>query len=35
MWVKAVNPESRIFDTIADGIGSVGRRKLRDAAEVE
>jgi hypothetical protein len=35
MWVKAVDPEDRVIDTIADAIGSVVRGKLLDPAEAE
>ena len=35
MWVKAVNPENRVIDTIADAIGSVVLGNLRDPAETE
>jgi hypothetical protein len=35
MWVKAVNPENRVIDTIADAIGAVVHGKLHDPAEAE
>jgi hypothetical protein len=35
MWVKAVNPENRVIDTIADGIGPVVLGKLHDPAQTE
>jgi hypothetical protein len=35
MRVKAVNPENRVIDAIADGVGSVVLRKLRDPPEAE
>jgi hypothetical protein len=35
LWVKAVNPENRVIDTIADGISPVVLRELHDPAEAE
>jgi hypothetical protein len=35
MWVKAVNPENRVVDTIGDRIGAVLLGKLRDTAKAE
>jgi len=35
MWVKVVNPESGVVDTIADSIGPVVLGKLRDPAQTE
>jgi hypothetical protein len=35
MWVKAVDPENGVIDTIADAIGPVALRKLHDPAQAE
>jgi hypothetical protein len=35
MGVKAVNPEDRVIDTIANAIGPVVLWKLRDPAQAE
>ena len=35
MWVKAVNPENRVIDTIADAIGPVVLRKLHDPVQAK
>jgi hypothetical protein len=35
MWVKAVDPEDRVIDTIADAIGPIVRGKLLNPAEAE
>jgi hypothetical protein len=35
MWVKAVNPENRIIDSIANAVGPVVLRKLHEPAEAE
>jgi hypothetical protein len=35
MWVKTVNPENRVIDTIANAIGSVVLGKLHDPMEAK
>ena len=35
MWVKAVNPEDRVIDTITDAISPVVLGELRDPPEAE